>query len=334
MVGVPARREQVAYARRRGLSQRRSCTLLGVARSALGYLSTKAAKDGPVLARMAALGAQYPRFGYRRIRIFLEREGHGMSWGRAWRLWRRARLQVPRRRPRKRIASGRPRPQSPTGVNQVWSYDFVFDWCANGQQLKCLTVTDEWTKEGLAIEVDGRLRSGRVIEVLSRLVSERGAPRYLRSDNDPEFVARALLGVDRRPGHRDRPDRPRQALAERRRRELQWQVPRLEHGMVPLARRGQGHHRSLAPPLQRGPPAFKHQLFDAGRVRREASTDQRSSRFRNGPGRCATRGLRAQARCSTVLEGTIERPGDAGSLNLSVVRRIRAGHSRFSRDPL
>ena len=65
----------------------------------------------------------------------------------------------------------------------MWSYDFVFDWCANGQQLKCLTVTDEWTKEGLAIEVDGRIRSPRVIEVLSRLVSERGAPLYLRSDN-------------------------------------------------------------------------------------------------------------------------------------------------------
>jgi putative transposase len=83
------------------------------------------------------------------------------------------------------------RPQR--GANQVWSYDFVSDWCANGQQLKCLTVTDEWTKEGLAIEVDGRIRSGRVIEVLARLISERGAPLYLRSDNGPEFVARALL---------------------------------------------------------------------------------------------------------------------------------------------
>jgi putative transposase len=193
MVSVPARREQVAYAMRRGLSQRRSCTLLGVSRSALGYRSAKTVKDAPVLARMAALGAQYPRFGYRRIGIFLDREGHTMSWGRCYRLWRRARLQVPRRRPRKRIATGKPRPQAPTGANQVWSYDFVFDWCANGQQLKCLTVTDEWTKEGLAIEVDGRIRSGRVIEVLSRLVSERGAPRYLRSDNGPEFVARRLL---------------------------------------------------------------------------------------------------------------------------------------------
>ena len=146
-----------------------------------------------MLARMSALAAQYPRFGYRRIRIFLEREGHAMSWGRCWRLWRLAKLQVPRKRSRKRIASGRPRPQAPSGANQVWCYDFVFDWCANGQQLKCLTVTDEWTKEGLAIEVDGRIRSGRVIDVLSRLISKRGAPQYLRSDNGPEFVARALL---------------------------------------------------------------------------------------------------------------------------------------------
>jgi putative transposase len=81
-------------------------------------------------------------------------------------------------------------PQAPSGGNQVWSHDFVFDWCATGQQLKCLTVTDEWTKEGLAIEVDGRIRSGRVIEALSGLISERGVPLYLRADNGPEFVAR------------------------------------------------------------------------------------------------------------------------------------------------
>jgi putative transposase len=75
----------------------------------------------------------------------------------------------------------------------VWSYDFVFDHCANGQQLKCLTVTDEFTKEGLAIDVDGRIRSPRVIDVLSRLVSARGVPTFLRSDNGPEFVSKALL---------------------------------------------------------------------------------------------------------------------------------------------
>jgi len=71
--------------------------------------------------------------------------------------------------------------------------DFVFDACANGQQLKCLTVVDEFTRECLAIDVAGSIRSGRVIEVLSRLVSIHGSPRHLRSDNGPEFVSRAIL---------------------------------------------------------------------------------------------------------------------------------------------
>jgi putative transposase len=159
----------------------------------LRYQGRKAAKDGAAIERMRELSAQYPRYGYRRIHIFLGRDGHRMSVGRAYRLWRTAGLQVPRKRPRKRIAVARPRPRAPCGPNQVWSYDFVFDHCANGQQLKCLTVTDEFTKEGLAIDVDGRIRSPRVVEVLSRLVSARGAPAFLRSDNGPEFVSKTLL---------------------------------------------------------------------------------------------------------------------------------------------
>src|SRR6476646_1893487 len=131
--------------------------------------------------------------GYRRVRIFLGRDGFKMSPGRAHRLWRVAKLQVPRKRPRKRIAGSRPRPHTPVGPHQVWAFDFVFDACADGRQLKCLTLADEFTKEGLASEVDGRIRSGRVIEVLSRLVSARGAPSFLRSDNGPEFVSKALL---------------------------------------------------------------------------------------------------------------------------------------------
>jgi putative transposase len=89
--------------------------------------------------------------------------------------------------------NSRPRPVPATGPNQVWAYDFVFDACANGQKLKCLTIIDEWKRESLAIDVAGNLRSRRVIEVLAKLVSVRGAPRYMRSDNGPEFVATAVL---------------------------------------------------------------------------------------------------------------------------------------------
>jgi putative transposase len=193
MVSAQVRREQVAFLEARGQSRRRACALLSVARSGVGYTSRLVARDAAALTDMRTLAGQYPRFGYRRIRIYLERRGHVMSVERAHRLWRAAGLQVPRRRPRKRIATGRPRPVPATGPNHVWAYDFVFDACANGQTLKCLTVIDEFTRESLAIDVAGSIRSGRVIEVLSRLVSAHGAPRYLRSDNGPEFVSRAIL---------------------------------------------------------------------------------------------------------------------------------------------
>ncbi len=54
-------------------------------------------------------------------------------------------------------------------------------------------MVDEFTRECLAIDVAGSIRSRRVIEVLTRLVSEHGAPLFLRSDNGPEFVSRAIL---------------------------------------------------------------------------------------------------------------------------------------------
>ena len=163
------------------------------ARSGLRYTSRREVADAPVLARMRELAAQYPRYGYRFVRIFLEREGLRMSADRAYRLWRRGRLQVPRKRPRRRPATGRPRPTPPTSANHVWALDFVQDHCANGQKLKCLTIVDEWTRECLAIDVAGSLRARRVVDVLSRLASVHGAPRFVRSDNGPEFVSKALL---------------------------------------------------------------------------------------------------------------------------------------------
>jgi putative transposase len=192
VVSPQARREQVALLCNGGLSKRRACGLLGIARSGLSYRLRQPAKDAPVVAAMRRLSSQYPRYGYRRIRIFLHREGMAMSAGRAERLWRQARLQLPRKRPRRRAAS-RPRPLPPMAANHVWAYDFVFDACANGQQRKCLTVVDEFTHESLAIDVAGSIRSRHVIDVLARLITLHGAPAFLRSDNGPEFVSTAIL---------------------------------------------------------------------------------------------------------------------------------------------
>jgi putative transposase len=192
MVGVQARREQALYAVKRGLNQRRACTLLSISRSSLTYISRMPFKDEVVIRAMQKLSGQYPRFGYRRIKILLSREGLSMRMERCARIWSQAGLQVPKRK-RRRISRDSTHPMKASYPNAVWSYDFVHDACANGQKLKCLTVIDEYTRECLAIEVAGAIRSHQVIEVLTRLMSVHGMPSCLRSDNGPEFVSTALL---------------------------------------------------------------------------------------------------------------------------------------------
>ena len=206
MVGARVRRQQVASVRRRGLSSRRACAVLSVARSTLGYQARLQQRDAPALAVMRELAGQYPRYGYRKIRIFLARRGHPMSAERTYRLWRQAGLQVPRRRPRRRVATRRPRPQPPTARNHVWAYDFVFDTCADGRSLKCLTIVDEFTRECLAIDVAGSIRSGRVIDVLGQLVSLHGAPRCSSLPGGRHSLKRQL--VRKMPGRSPPAHRP------------------------------------------------------------------------------------------------------------------------------
>jgi len=81
---------------------------------------------------------------------------------------------------------------APTQPNAVWAYDFIHDRCANGQKLKLLTIVDEWTRECLAIQVEGRMTARHVIAVLHELIRQYGAPAFIRSDNGPEFIARAV----------------------------------------------------------------------------------------------------------------------------------------------
>lgn len=192
MVSVQARKEQAMYAIKRGLSQGRACTLLTISRTSLTYFSRMPVKDNVVIEAMKKLSGQYPRFGYRRIKILLTREGLPMSMERCARIWRQAGLQVPKKKRRRPSREGA-QPMKAMYPNAVWSYDFVHDACANGQKLKCLTVIDEYTRECLAIEVGSAIRSVQVIAVLSRLISIHGMPSCLRSDNGPEFVSGALL---------------------------------------------------------------------------------------------------------------------------------------------
>jgi putative transposase len=142
-----------------------------------------------------ALATEFGRYGYRRITALLERAGWLVNHKRVERIWRQEGLKVPMKQPKRGrlwLGDGSCLRLRPKHQNHVWSYDFVEDRTHDGRKLRLLNILDEFTRECLAIRVGRRLRSTDVIDVLSDLFILRGVPSFIRSDNGPEFVAKAL----------------------------------------------------------------------------------------------------------------------------------------------
>jgi transposase InsO family protein len=179
---------------RLGCSERRVCRILGLARSTWKYQAKPNPERSALVARLKVLAVRRPRFGQDRITALL-RKDTVVNHKRVERLWRREGLQVPRKRRKQRYSgttdNGSERIPA-LHKDHVWSYDFVSDKTEDGRKLKFLAVVDEWTRECLALEVERRMTARQVQEILEELFLVRGKPRYLRSDNGPEFVARAL----------------------------------------------------------------------------------------------------------------------------------------------
>jgi putative transposase len=172
-----------------GLSVRRACALVQIHRSTFQYIAHPT-DDTALLTQIQQLAAQHPRYGYRRISALVNRTQR-VNQKRIRRLWRRHRLQV-RRVVRKRTRRARAERMEASYPGHIWAYDFVEDALADGKVLRILTVMDEFTREGLAIDVALTTSAERVIGVLSALVAQHGAPAKLRSDNGAEFVALAV----------------------------------------------------------------------------------------------------------------------------------------------
>jgi transposase InsO family protein len=164
-------------------------------RSTQRYAPREPDRDRPLVRRMLELVRRHPRYGYRRITALLRQDGWVVNRKRIHRLWRQAGLKVPQKqRKRRRLghsANGilRRRPEYP---NHVWCYDFLKDQTTDGRPLKLLPIEDEYTRECLTLDVARSITAQDVIRTLGRLFAERGAPRFLRSDNGPEFIAQAL----------------------------------------------------------------------------------------------------------------------------------------------
>jgi transposase InsO family protein len=177
------------------VSERFACKVLGQHRSTQRKKPRGRAGEEALTADIVRLASRYGRYGYRRITAMLRSEGWTVNAKRVERIWRREGLKVPQKQPKKGrlwLNDGsciRLRPERP---NHVWSYDFVEGRTHDGRKFRMLNIIDEFTRECLAIRIDRKLNSTDVIDLLSDLFILRGVPGHVRSDNGPEFIAKAV----------------------------------------------------------------------------------------------------------------------------------------------
>ncbi len=175
-----------------GIQIRRACRLMQHLRSNYYYRSVR----DPQLAlrrRMHEIAGTRVRYGYRRIHVLLGREGWQLGRHQAYRIYREEQLQLRSKLPKRRkMVVTRQAKVQPKRPNEAWSMDFVADQLSNGVKFRTLTIVDVFSKESLAIEVGQKLRGEHVVEMLNRLVAQRGAPKYVFVDNGSEFSGRLM----------------------------------------------------------------------------------------------------------------------------------------------
>ena len=151
-----------------------------------------------------ALATRYGRYGYRRITALLNNEnGWRVNHKRVERIWRKEGLKVPKKQPKRSrlwLNDGSCTRLRPQYKDHVWSYDFMIDRTADGRAFKILNIIDEYTRECLAMLIARKIRNQDVIDLLFELFIFRGIPGHIRSDNGPEFTAKAIRKWLNRPG--------------------------------------------------------------------------------------------------------------------------------------
>lgn len=177
------------------MSERRACRAVSQPRSTQRYSPRHRSDEKKLLKRIVYLSRRHPRYGYRRIWALLRREGWRINVKRVHRLWKREGLKVTvRQHKRRRLGHSSAGSQllRAKHIDHVWSYDFLMDQTSDGSRLKILVIFDEYSRESLRIDVGRSLTSHNVIDALHKLFQERGYPKYIRSDNGPEFISKVV----------------------------------------------------------------------------------------------------------------------------------------------
>ena len=203
--------------------------------------------------RIREIAQSRVRYGYRKIRVLLNREGWNVGKYLVYRLYKEEGLALKKRPKRKRKAvRHREERFIATAPNQAWSIDFVADQFQDGTRFRALTMLDVYTRESVAIEVGQRLKGDDVVRMLNQMKQQRGVPKLLFCDNGSEFTSQAMDLWAYQNGDEDRLLASGQADRQCLRGIVQWNLPRRvsERPLVRDAGRSKTADRGLASGIQ------------------------------------------------------------------------------------
>jgi len=169
--------------------------VLGQPRSTQRHIRKVPEDEDRLVESIVALAGQYGRYGYRRITALLQNEGWRVNHKRVERIWRQEGLKVPSKQPKRGrlwLTDGSCIRLRPKRRNHVWSYDMAMIRTTDGRALRILVIIDEFTRECLSMYAARRIRHNEVLDQLYELFLKRGTPEHIRSDNAPEFTAKAV----------------------------------------------------------------------------------------------------------------------------------------------
>ncbi len=133
-----------------------------------------------------------PRRGFPKIFDAIRRKNFRWNHKKVYRVYKENEFQLKhRKKQRIEAAKRKPMPKA-SRPNEVWSIDFMSDSLNNSRKFRTFNVLDDFNREALTIEIDTSLPSARIIRSLEVIGSERGFPKYIRSDNGPEFISRSF----------------------------------------------------------------------------------------------------------------------------------------------
>lgn len=195
MVGPSHRRRAIEHVLSLGMcSARRACRFLGLSRSAFHRPpKSRGEVEELLLRRVIELSLEHPSYGYRFVTALLRREGWTVSFKKVQRLRRReglaAKANAAKRTRRGRSSGAGDRAR---GVNDAWCWDFIHDVTEDGRSIRILSIVDEYSRFCIELKASRSFKARDVLKALKKAIRRFGAPKRIRSDNGPEFVAEAI----------------------------------------------------------------------------------------------------------------------------------------------